>query len=787
MWILVQEPKADSELNSDQILHKAENKWGLVAGQVYKVGRLDADIICQSDTSVSKAHAKISVVSRPSQGRPEVLLEDVGSKYGTHLNDGILAESQRLAANGQAVSRALTKPQILKDSDRIRFGVAYSIFRLKWMDYEVTSSMIRVASEKNNLGIWLEDVQPGTKVEPNMSEKTSHLVMSSISLSLKVVNCLATGVPIVTPQFFRDLSTCLKTRQKIPCEDDYIPSVSTNDTESQLRDPAISFKINPNRSKLFSGKLVIFFDMKQFTQNSTPCKLAGGNTKLWSEVDNVKSITKSNIVITPPSKMSQSGDGVWTQVLSRLTSLAVSSCPHTDIYLAIVHCSIQHYCNPAKKSKVLSEVSNNANNLKAPTKDHSILAPESCTYPTPSSTYDKSLNSRVQVSETLSARGSNNSAKDNLGETQVIVPSTGSGNLAKDNIGETQVIVPVTGDTQILVANTSTGNNFKRLRSSTDDNDITEKPPTKQLIVSDYTEKLGKSKIETPVSQNMFESSSNSGVGTASAVKEKPCQWNKFSTNSDNIDDEDDEDDDMFGFGSLKNKKKRKASPEKSQSSQRDKRPKGNDDEDMFGFGEITKKKEQKRTFNVEDSSPQEVGRDKQIKPDEEIKKDDNEIKKEYIEVDEPSSPKPVCKITLDVTGFIGKLDIKGEVKDETGEITTGETSLNSTFVKITSVSMMRPKIPKPHFIQHPDPEKLGKPVVNFKKFKKQQFEKRNPIPLVEYDPGKSNESAIDAWFRDNQDVTLREQEAEQLNKQSEDFWEFDTKTNNKKKTYNRR
>ena len=180
------------------IVLQLQNKWGLVAGQVYKVGRLDADIICQSDTSVSKAHAKISVVSRPSQGRPEVLLEDVGSKYGTHLNDGILAESQRLAANGQAVSRALTKPQILKDSDRIRFGVAYSIFRLKWMDYEVISSMIRVASEKNNLGIWLEDVQPGTKVEPNMSEKTSHLVMSSISLSLKVtkkdiflvLNCL---------------------------------------------------------------------------------------------------------------------------------------------------------------------------------------------------------------------------------------------------------------------------------------------------------------------------------------------------------------------------------------------------------------------------------------------------------------------------------------------------------------------------------------------------------------------------------------------------------------------
>jgi len=517
--------------------------------------------------------------------------------------------------------------------------------------------------------------------------------------------------------------------------------------------------------------------------NSTPCKLAGGNTKLWSEADNVKNITKENIVITPPSKMSQTGDGLclWTQVLSRLSSLSVSSCPATDIYLAIVQCSTHHYCNPAKKSKVLSEVSNNAHNQKAPSKDHSILAPESCTYPNPSnpsSNNDKSENSRLQVSETLSARGSNNSAKDNLGETQVLAPA------------------PDLANTQILAADTNSGNNFKRPRSSTDENDVTEKPPTKQLLLSDHTERnTEKSKINTANSPNMFESScSNSSVASASVnnINKPSSQLNNLPKNSDDNDNEDDDDDDMFGFGSLKNKKKRKASPEESQSTQKEKkRQRENDEEDMFGFQEITKKKANKKTLDVDESSQKEMVEDTNpTKQTEEIKDDDTEIKKEYVDFDEPPSSKSVGKITLDVTGFIGKLDIKGEVKDETSTTTTSEeTSLNSTVVKITSISMLRPKVSKPHFIQHPDPDKLGKPVVNFKKFKKQRVEKRNPIPLVKYDPGKTNESGIDAWFRDNQDVTLREHEAEQLTKQSEDFWEFDSKTNqtDKKKKYTRR
>ena len=136
---------------------------------------------------MSKSHAQFIVSNVQAQERPKVMLEDVGSKFGTHLNAGILQESQRLAAgSGTNISRAMKKPQVVIDNDRIRFGVAYSIFRLKWVELDVTSSMLRDRTERSNLSKWVSSIKPGAEVNPNMTETTSHLVMNTISLSIKV-------------------------------------------------------------------------------------------------------------------------------------------------------------------------------------------------------------------------------------------------------------------------------------------------------------------------------------------------------------------------------------------------------------------------------------------------------------------------------------------------------------------------------------------------------------------------------------------------------------------------
>ena len=99
MWVLVQESQeASMQLESQPNGTPSQvsfsdplDKWALMPGKTYTLGRLDSDITIASDTSVSKSHAKITV--RPGRGsaRPEVILEDVGSKFGVHLNEGILA------------------------------------------------------------------------------------------------------------------------------------------------------------------------------------------------------------------------------------------------------------------------------------------------------------------------------------------------------------------------------------------------------------------------------------------------------------------------------------------------------------------------------------------------------------------------------------------------------------------------------------------------------------------------------------------------------------------------
>merc|ERR1719167_1575981 len=245
---------------------------------VGKDGKTDIEGV-GNDQSVSKLHGKFTVGPPVVGGKPEVTLEDIGSKYGIHLNSGILSESQRLAkTNSGMVSKAVSKPVKLKDNDRIRFGVMFSIFRLKWITLCVTSSMLKT---KRQVETWLEGLEPGKKLEAQWSEATTHLTMTSISLSLKVVNCLAKGIPIVTPEYFRDYLSCLQSRQRLPDTGDYVPPVTENQSESQLRDPNISFRVNKSRSRLFAGITFVFLTNKALQATLQPTTLAGGKTRLW--------------------------------------------------------------------------------------------------------------------------------------------------------------------------------------------------------------------------------------------------------------------------------------------------------------------------------------------------------------------------------------------------------------------------------------------------------------------------------------------------------------------------
>ena len=726
-----------------------QRRWGLLPGEKYSLGRLEGDITLPSDNSISKSHATITVSSSNPGHRPGLVLEDVGSRFGTFVNEEIISESQRLATSKKdSVSRALKKPHIMKENDRVRLGVAYTIFTLKWINIEVTSSMLK---SKDSLNAWLKVMGQECEVKTNMSLRTSHLVMTNISLSLKVVNCLARAIPIVTPEFFRDLGQCLTTHQTLPHEDDYLPSVSARDAESQLRDPNISFSRNHLRSKLFDGKMFLFMDKAQHDTNTAPCKLAGGDTKVLMEDDNIEEeISQPNkIVISPSTKSMPLSTQLWNQVKFHLESRGLLASSQTDIYLAIVHCSTQTYCNPLRdKTKLLGEDKSSVSSSSGVKTQKSMFVPDTC------STVDsiQPINSRVHVSETLSTRSS---AVNNETQTMFTAPA-----------------VPVVGDTEKMTADPD--KTLKRPRI-TDSGDEEETPAKKVLNTRDSTTAQAKTTEE------------GSREGLESHEKENKST-NIISSTNNVDDDQDDEDDndDIFGFGSLKNKRKRKEQPSANvveTNEAKKTRLQVDDEDDIFGFGSILSESKSK----VSQVTPVPVTQ--QVSP--EIKTD--VIKEEVDKVidDNKNFSKDIISttcLTLNSNGFIGKSDItRVKVESVSAEDNDPDvSSLSSTVAQITITSLIRPRersSPKKEFVH------AGKTVPNFKNFKKLKnvVASKDAVKTVQYVPKAASNTGMDKWLEESKsskDTEEEEEEDEEVNQEIGDFWNFGaiTSKNTKKR-----
>eukprot|EP00092_Neocalanus_flemingeri_P092321 GFUD01117184.1.p1 GENE.GFUD01117184.1~~GFUD01117184.1.p1 ORF type:complete len:829 (+),score=224.00 GFUD01117184.1:76-2562(+) len=804
MWVLIQEPMSGGAID---VTECGLVQWGLVPGQTYTVGRVEGEVLCAKDSSVSKTHARITVLSGGNGDRPEVMLEDVGSKYGTHLNDGILAESQRLADNDGKISRALKKPVKLKDNDRMRFGVAYSIFRLKWISLVVTSSML---NDKKVLNSWLMEIETGTKVQSQWNDTITHLAMNTISLSIKVVNCLAKGVPIVTPEYFRDYNSSLKSKQRLPSVTEYTPQVSQSDSESQLRDPQISFQINNDRSHLFTGKTFVFLEPKQQAENLPPITLSGGTAMLWTDATPLDTITSDHIVIKPKgvtnsqSQMTPASSSLWNTLSAVLAKQSLVSCPATNIYLAIVHSSIANFCNPSRRpSSVVPPV--------IPTQakqSYPVRAPETLsTMSTLGLVTTNPLSNKV--SETLSTKGSDifktPQAKANVKTTAAanieILEAESQTQICEANLGETQApfLTPVETSklrtTDIPDINSSTRTAKKRGRVSSDEDNLEMDTSTVPLAKKPFSQTTNDAEgdIYGTGKENIVNNSCQSTEALKDSVPNPPDNdeadifgLNAHDKNSKKRILSDTETvpiqsqekrarhssgDDIFGFGEPSNSKVSKTFENSSKKSDNSLKALDRDDEDLFGFEEPPKKA--KKMFNP-------ISQENNKGSSSSVSVSTARTISTYAE-DENQNMTAGLKVSnitkFESTGFLGKEDItiKSEVKTEYVEDTSGDVSaLSASLVKVTLLNLFRPSTPKPSYVPSPNPEHLGKPVVNYKRFKKQSVDKsRAVISLVKYVPSDLNQTGIDEWFNQNKDVTRREQEREVLDKQSEDFWNF--------------
>ncbi|KAG8224049.1 hypothetical protein J437_LFUL001126 [Ladona fulva] len=297
----------------------------LTADKPHIVSRITGDVILAEDQSVSRKHAVIKERGDSCQ----VTVTDLGSKYGTYIN-----ESTKLEAN---------KPHELKDGDIIKFGCQWNEWRFNSKPLVVTSSTLPT-EVKLSLKNLISELG-GTLIN-DWRESCSHLTMESILLTAKVVCALASAVPIVTPEYWTSFKEAIEQKKLPPDPEKFVPPLK----EAILNKNKVSFAVNKERKKVFAGKVFVFPTEKQMKKYRTLISAAGGNSITFSDCNwEAEEFCGPDIIImqnlSDDTQYMQTVEQ-YNDMLSLLKAKGMRPIPESELGLAILMCSLDIYCNP---------------------------------------------------------------------------------------------------------------------------------------------------------------------------------------------------------------------------------------------------------------------------------------------------------------------------------------------------------------------------------------------------------------------------------------------------------
>lgn len=292
----------------------------------YTVGRLHADFfVVDSDTddkSVSREHALL--IQRPGQ-----LLVVDKSKYGVYV-------SRDNARNAIEKSSEVE----LYSGDQIQFGRMNSIWHVECIKYTIVTSAL-TPEEKTELATIIEPLD-GVLLD-EWDNSCTHVVMSGVDFTLKALQALAKGIPIVNLTFFKDTMANIEAKVKLPMADDYIPPI----TDPALLVDQSLISVNADRSQLFAGKTFVFVFRERQKQLESLIVLAKGKCVNLEASHPKNFLLKDDVIFVKyiPSADSQIAQRI-ADLESCLTIHNKRSIYDWEIGLAIVYCSIEAYCNP---------------------------------------------------------------------------------------------------------------------------------------------------------------------------------------------------------------------------------------------------------------------------------------------------------------------------------------------------------------------------------------------------------------------------------------------------------
>uniref|UniRef100_A0A6I8QR41 Nibrin n=1 Tax=Xenopus tropicalis TaxID=8364 RepID=A0A6I8QR41_XENTR len=308
----------------------------ILTGTDYVVGRKNCAILIPDDQSISRCHATLSV-SYPSASLSQtnavsVLTIKDSSKYGTTVS-------------GERMQPAV--PRSLKPSDEVIFGCFHSKYRVEYEPLVVCSSCLD-NTEKNSLKQNL--IHLGGHMLNNWTEKCTHLVMTSIKVTIKTICALICCKPIIKPDYFRELINAIQQKRPLPEYRSFIPPID----EPSLNPESLDLSENVKRKSIFKDKVFLFLNTKQYMKLSPAVLLGGGKAHLLESLTDTSVLENSttcviDVAMTETQLSETQSTQPWIScTLDLLHSKGLRAIPEAEIGLAVINVSTEIYCNPRR-------------------------------------------------------------------------------------------------------------------------------------------------------------------------------------------------------------------------------------------------------------------------------------------------------------------------------------------------------------------------------------------------------------------------------------------------------
>nr|XP_034180194.1 nibrin isoform X1 [Osmia lignaria] len=301
------------------------------------IGRKRGDLLIPDDDSISKTHASICVQPKSDirfdQPISTCIIKDEESRYGTY----IIKENHKIEISEEGYE--------LSSQDVIRFGLQNSLFTVTYIPVISVISTLN-DEDKSTLQNLMDQIDGVISTE--WTNNCTHLTVSKATLTEKVTWALASAIPIVTIDYWIAVQRAVTNNQELPSPDNYIPPIG----ESLVDKTKLLLHPNNKRKTLFSNLIFVHFSMNQYKIYGKMIHLAGGRSVLFSKKPlTPKELCSPNVIVLqyPGDDTTQSTQHIvpeYDSIYKALQEHRRKMIPEFEIPLAILHCSVEKYCNP---------------------------------------------------------------------------------------------------------------------------------------------------------------------------------------------------------------------------------------------------------------------------------------------------------------------------------------------------------------------------------------------------------------------------------------------------------